>query len=332
MENASHSSTTFNGTQKTKSFDFLKYPFFTVVIFGILGNTLVIISILRQKCLLKSNYYYCVFQLAICDLGLLLIIFLGLINLYFAADSLFLNNSLIYCLVSDIVFFFQIGGICMMLIISVLRYRATAHPLKPSITRRKLRVVCVFMYIVGLVAGYGTFIPLCFIQERTAASVKRVLDGYLISCFYFFPTLFMAVIYYRICRALVKESKYLKRVCSNPVTRSTSTSSFKVLRYLRNRRTFLICSISVLCYGVGNLPISVWFIWAIVGEDYLLIKYLWFFYLSFILRIAGTSSVNPLIYGIFDKRLLAICKLYPKWKRENVRPVIVSSWKMDTRL
>jgi hypothetical protein len=308
MENAteSYSPTTSNGTiQKTNSYDFFKYPFFTVVIFGILGNSLVIISILKQRCLQKNNYHFTVFQLAICDLGVLVIVFLELVNAYFVAESIF-PNSLIQCLVSDTVFIFQVAGICMMLVISITRYRAIVDPLKPVISRQKLKHVCVLVYIIGLVGGYGAFVPLCFMQEYTAVLVKRVLDVYLISCFYFFPTLFLGVIYYKMCRALVKQHKHMKRVCS-PKTRSAS--SFKNLRYFRNRRAFLICFISVLCYAVGNLPISVWFLWEIVGENYLQTKYLWFFYLTFVLRIAGTCSVNPLIYGIMDKKLVSFWKL-----------------------
>ena len=316
MENASHvpTMTSNETTQKTNSYDFFKYPFLTVVIFGILGNTLVIISVLRQRFLMKSNYYFAVLQLAICDLGVLIIVFLELINIYFAAVSIF-SNSLIYCLVSYVVFIFQIGGICMMLIISAIRHRATVHPLKPAISRKKLTLVCVFVYIYGLVGGYGTFTPLCFIQKHTAAYVKRILDAYLISCFYFFPTVFMAVIYYRISRALVKQRKYIKRICF-PQTRNTSVSS---LRYFRNRRAFLICFSSVLCYGVGNLPISVWFIWNIVGENHLQVKHVWFFYLTYILKIAGTCSINPLIYGIMDKRLLSFWK--HKKNEHNIKSV-----------
>ena len=59
----------------------------------------------------------------------------------------------------------------MMLIISVLRYRATVHPLKPAISRRKLKVVCGLVYLVGFIAGYGTRLPLCFMQWNDAAIV-----------------------------------------------------------------------------------------------------------------------------------------------------------------
>ena len=90
---------------------------------------------------------------------------------------------------------------------STIRYRATVHPLKPAISRRKLTVVCVLVYIIGLVAGYGTYTPLCFLDERTAAYLEIFLDGYLIFFFYFLPTLFVAVVYYKIGRAIVKQLK-----------------------------------------------------------------------------------------------------------------------------
>jgi hypothetical protein len=65
-----------------------------------------------------------------------------------------------YCAFRCTVFFFKDAGIGMMLIISVLRYRATVRPLKPDVSRRKLKVVCGLVYIVSFIAGYATNLPL----------------------------------------------------------------------------------------------------------------------------------------------------------------------------
>jgi hypothetical protein len=65
--------------------------------------------------------------------------------------------------------------------ISVLRYRATVHPLKPAISRRKLKVACGLVYIVGFIAGYATYLPFCFMQwnDMHAAIVyEKVYIGY----------------------------------------------------------------------------------------------------------------------------------------------------------
>jgi hypothetical protein len=147
------------------TYDAYRYSYAVVLVVGILGNILVIISILRQKKLLKNNYYFLVQHLAICDLGPLIIFLFGHINWYFVEDRL-VTTSTKYCVFNHIYLVFRVAGIGMMLIISVLRYRATVHPLKPDVSRRKLKIVCGLVYIVGFIAGYGLFLPVCFMQGR----------------------------------------------------------------------------------------------------------------------------------------------------------------------
>jgi hypothetical protein len=293
-----------------------RYSDVVVLVFGILGNILVIMSILlSRRSVLKNNYYFLVLHLAICDFGVLIIYFLDRIASFWYEEPLF-AHSVMSCALTNTYYVLQVAGLGMMLNISILRYRATAHPLKPAISRQKLKVVCGLVYIVGFIAGYGTYLPLCFIY---ANDVKIVYDkfhsGYTVSCIYFFPTIFMSVVYYRIGRALIKQNKYIKSVCSNPVRRSAPSSSFSILKFIRNRRTCIVCFITVLCYGVGHVPISAWFIWFISGEYHLRIKYTWLFDIGIILRVAGCHSVNPLIYGILDKKLLTFWKHCHKKKR-----------------
>jgi hypothetical protein len=73
-----------------------------------------------------------------------------------------------------------------------------------------------------------------------------------------FPTLFMAVVYYKIGRALIKQYRYMKRICSNPMRRSAPGSSFSILKFIRHRRTFFVCLITVLCYAIGNISFIVY--------------------------------------------------------------------------
>jgi hypothetical protein len=142
----------------------------------------------------------------------------------------------------SIAYFFQDAEIGMMLIISGLRYRATVHPLKPAISRRKLEVVCGLAYIVGFIADYGTCLPLCFRMQWSDVAIvyDKVLRGCFISCFFFSQTLFMAVVYYKIGRALIKQYRYMKNEYSNPGKRSAPGFSFSILKFIRNRRTFLV--------------------------------------------------------------------------------------------
>ena len=298
--------------ERRPEYDAKKYSYISVVIFGIIGNSLVIISILRQRRLLKNSYYFLVLHLAICDLGWLSVILVAIINRYFAENPFIPLNSLVYCLYVDITYFFQIAGVYMMLAISVLRYHATVHPLKHTISRRKLKFVCGLGYVLGVTAGYGAGVPECSVQQY-----GRFHNVYFVLFVYYAPTIFMGVLYHRVYRELVKQNKYLKGLCSNPVVQSNASSSLTFLNYIRNRRTFLVCLSTVLCYGIGNIPMSVYLIWETAGEDDLLVKYIWLRQLGGVLRVAGSNSVNPLIYGILDKKLLTFWKFFPERNRKS---------------
>ena len=280
-------------------YDALRYSSISVAVFGILGNALVIISILRQRRLLKNNYYFLVLHLAFCDLGFLVFEFILAINLYFVKKEY--KSIVFYCLVIDIEYAFQIAGVYMMMIISVLRYHAAVHPLKHDISRRKWKFVSGLGYVVGLIMGYGAGIPECFVQKDNVAYwTFRYSYGLLL---YSASPLVMAVLYYKVYRALDKQDRYLKSLSGSRMTRNTSRSSFNIYSHLRNRRSFFVCLTTVLCYGVGNIPILVHRILSIAGND-------WVEQLSRILRVAGSHSVNPLIYGILDRRLLAFWKVF----------------------
>jgi hypothetical protein len=164
--------------EKTTRDDY-RYSNVVVIVFGILGNILVIISTLRQKKVLKNNYYFVVLHLAICDLGVLIVYLIKHVNWYLVEEHLF-TYSTKYCAFRCITYFFQDTGIGIMLIISLLRYRATVHPLKPAISRRKLKVVCGLVYIVGFIAGYATNLPLCFRMQWNDVAIvyDKVLRGY----------------------------------------------------------------------------------------------------------------------------------------------------------
>ena len=275
------------------------YSFLSVILFGIVGNILVAISILRQKSLLKNNYYFLVLQLAICDLGALIIHLKGVIEYHWAAGLSYRHRT-IYCVFNSAFFFFFAAGLGMMLVISVLRYRVTVHPLKPAITRRKLKVVCGLAYVTGLIAGYGTILPPCFIQQNVTAYKRYYRFAYEVIAAGLAPTIFMAVLYYKIGRALVKQNKQMKRVCSNAVRR----------RRIRDRRTFLVCISTVLCCAVGKLPIWVWQIWYVADENFPFTEYsVWIRYYGAIMAAAGSQSINPLIYGVLDKKMFIFWKL-----------------------
>ena len=303
-----------------------KYSCTLVLVFGILGNILVILSILRQKKnALKNNYYFLVLHLAICDLAVVIIYLYITVEPHWLKEPLSVHSPMITCHVYAIADAFQFVGAGMMLIISLLRYRATVHPLKPAISRRKLKLASGLMYLAGLIAACASHLPECYIKSTV------VYFAYLKFCYafwiffvYFVPTVFMAVVYGKIALSLIKQNEYMKRVCSNSRSRKRRESdfSFNILRYIRNRRTFLVCLTTVLCYGITHIPMAVWCMWLIAGENHLLLKYVWVEYSAIVLKMAGSHSLNPLIYGILDKKLLIFWKKKRK-TQENYKIVAV---------
>ena len=297
-------------------YDAFHYSYVLLDIFGILGNVLVIISILRQKNVLKNNYYFVVLHLAICDLGALIILLLYHIITKLDKEQLIhLSYSKIYCLGCYVPHFFQVAGIGIMLMISVLRYRATVHPLKAAIGRRKLKVICGSVYILGFIAGYVPTVPLCMLPSNDFHILyDKFHSCYILGCLLISPTMFMTVVYFKISRALMKQKKIIKGVCSNLSVRRSAPRSF-ILTYFRNRKTYFVCLLTVLCYGLATIPLTMRFILIIAEEFCLLVKYHWIAGdWSHFLQIAGWHSANPLIYGILDKKLIKFWKLCHKKK------------------
>jgi hypothetical protein len=138
--------------------------------------------------------------------------------------------------------------------------------------------------------------------KDVAIVFEKVFDGYLISCFYFFPTIFMAVVYYKISRTVIKQNKHMKSIYSNPVRRNAPSSSFNILKFIRNRQIFLVYLITmILCYGIGNIPMTVYLILTIAEKHNLLMKYVWILYLANVLRVASAFSKSSYIWNIGQK-------------------------------
>ena len=123
-----------------------------------------------------------------------------------------------------------------MLFISVIRYRAAIHPLKPALSRRKMKNVCCLVYMFGLIAGYGPAVPIFFCMGIIYGKfiIDFILSIYLIFCYYIFPTFFMGIVYYEICRELIHQKKRMKNLCSNPLRQKTRNSFFNILTFIRN--------------------------------------------------------------------------------------------------
>ena len=170
--------------------------------FGIVGNTLVIALILKQNILFIKNYDILVLHLAICNvLALLSIFFIQMESIPFIFRCSY---------ISGVGTVFKVSGVSMMLIISVIRYRAIVHPLKLSFSRRKIKIFCGLAYINGLVTTVGLTIKGCILDPRGDYLIYELFFFYV--CVYIFPIIIMTGTYFIIARALIKREKTPKEL------------------------------------------------------------------------------------------------------------------------
>ena len=285
------------------AYDAYIYSLILVIVFGILGNILAIISLAREKQLSKKNCYFLVLHLAVCDLGALTMLFLS--HTIYLLDVAIHRGLNISCLFHVLHVPFYYSGVAMMLTISVVRYRATVHPLKPAISRVKLIKVCFVLHVADLIIALGLTSLRCFDIELNYHTYRTFIDVSDL-LLYLVPTTFMIVCYGKIGFVLVKQNKQIKRMGSVAVRN----------RYNRDRRIFLVCICTVVCFAVGRLLYSVSLIWVLAGTYSLYVKHIWVLYIGYTLIAAGTASANPLIYGILDRRMFRFLKLCRK-KRQT---------------
>ena len=131
-------------------------------LFGVVGNVLVIYSIVSQRSLLKSNYYFLVLHLAFCDLMVLL---LSSYDTYEALypNSLFIRSFALCKVWQPTLTVFFNAGVFMVVLIAIFRCRAVLHPLKPAVSRSKLRVVVGVLYFCAI----ASLVPLVLVLKFT---------------------------------------------------------------------------------------------------------------------------------------------------------------------
>lgn len=279
-----------------------------VVLLGILGNLLVILCISRRRQLLKNNFYCLVFHVTISDLCYLLFsVYEVYIALAYGAVASFENPSvcLAFCLARDI---FLLLGAYFMLVISVCRYHAVLKPLKPAISSQRLKSILCFVYLSTLLVS-GQKIYFCLVSSSEIPNTAIVLVQYAKTIiWYVIPVTTMTVIYWKICWELIRQNNVVK--CSTLILTGNQMNErrFKRLAHHRNWRAFLVSFVTVVCFAVGGLPRHVGcLLWA-SDSDSRGFRLDLFLSIGWLIQATGTCAINPLIYGILDKKLLLFLK------------------------
>ena len=285
-----------------------------VIFCGLSGNALVAYSILKERRLLQSNYYFLVLNLAICDafhvlsgLRLNLRSWLTAWPLREAAACkiwMCLEMLLCHC------------GVYLMTIICVFRYRAVLHPFKHPISRRKLKLIPLFLFITisiylipyVLVFEYNPLTGCT--QEWPNKTLKLIYTLLSLNVHFILPVTIMSVLYYKICKALISQAKEMNSMLQAETGSRTQQPQvriqghFRRARHHRNTKAFLISVVSVSIFTITLIPFETWWISNVNGFNgfgILKNEHAAWFYLSYMI---GSSTVNPFIYGVLDKKLV----------------------------
>ena len=293
-------------------------------LFGVLGNLLVIYSIVSQRSLLKSKYYFLVLHLAFCDLMVLLFASYDTYKAWWP-NSLFIR-SLVMCKVwGPILTIFFNAGVFMVVLIAIFRCRAVLHPLKPAVSRSKLRIVVGVAYLCAI----ASLIPAVFVLKFTDVcfpewpnpTLSIIYTFFSTTIQYFLPVLILFILYYKICKALDTQSK--KILSLNATSAATSEesngrqTSLQKIKHNRNVRTFIRSASIVVSFAITSLPFQIsglLFAWGATVE---IQSWPW----TNIVSLFGVNVVNPYIYGASDKTLRSTYKRI--W--EKVKRIFVSS-------
>lgn len=174
----------FNGTmEEVQIDDAYRYPDIVVIVIGIFGNILVILSLLRKKNVLKINHYFLVLQLAFCDLVVLIFYLYDSFEFYWLEGPLYDSSSNTLLCFRYQRRFSNCG--C--------RYDVDHFSASLSCCYSSLQTWNPFK-----------FIPLCIIKSTVArVAYWNFYYASMIFSVHFVPTMFMIAVYCKIGRAFI---------------------------------------------------------------------------------------------------------------------------------
>ncbi|XP_028409642.1 neuropeptide F receptor-like [Dendronephthya gigantea] len=287
-----------------------------IIIFGSIGNALVIYSLCKQKKLIKrNNHYYLVLHLAVYDLVCLL--FGG----EYAYESLsgknFAFSTLICKLWSTIHTCFFIMDAAVMVIIALIRYRAVFRPLAAPLKRWHINVVLGAGWMLAIACMAPFFWMLHFSPKPESChpdwpnKTFEVTYTVLLTCIqYFIPVIVLTLVYLRIYKKISENFTETPRedsiLAPSDMDENTKKGTwFQKFRNDRNGQIFLVSFAIVICFTISAFPLQLIGIIAISGipvDRYHTISYLLF--------VTGVCSLNPFIYKALDRKVFLVIRSF----------------------
>lgn len=319
-------------------------------VFGLLGNIHVLYIYANQY--KKSNYRIFVLFLAIIDVINCTIV-APLVITYLFFPLTFPSDA--FCKTfRTILYFMAISSTLSLVAIAIDRYRKICHPFKEQFTTKHVKLLCLGSLFVALLItwpapilwGLSTVqsgIPgitgkRCFTSDdfkSSAINFQGLYNATLI-LFYFIVSSTLIIIYIHIGRYIRKNNEFRDaqrrmsikyeeeavKAAGNSARKSTVTLSAVTITYVLSALPHHL--LATLIFLVPNFDCNL----SLIGSQ-VYYTFIWSYFIN--------SVVNPLIYGIRDRKFrFAVKSLYRKKSKENAdvqniysQSIAVSSGKCD---
>ena len=275
---------------------------------GVLGNIPVIASICTKRSLLKSNYYYVILHLAICDLFYLLFFIPEIYYIFSASPSIDSRSYLICNTLRPVQAVVSTTGANFLVIISILRYRVTLHPLEPAVRRRTLNIILTIVCAVAIICIIPYVIVLRF-DEKSGCNEKWPTQSlniaytiFLSVIQFFLPVAFLSITYFKIGKEIfTRNNRIILMDARNQMQQQSTTSLHQHIKNKNVKPLFASFTI-IACFIVSGFPMQL--MWIICMSTSKEIPS----YASLIsaLHIFGTAAINPYVYGALDKKVFSL--------------------------
>ena len=284
--------------------------FALIQIFGLAGNLLVVTSVLKER-RLRTNYYLTVLNLSFCDIGLLAcsIIEWQIFPWMWHNGHVLKNFGLICKLWLTGLAWFYTNGVYFMVFIGYLRYRSVVKPFKERLSRKRVLLTIVLMYLISVLFFTPKFISLdeehyrCF--DNYSGIVLYDLYSHCQPAFLFlFPMLILCFLYAKLCFSLHKHSKNIQS-CDMTHNRPDLTKSrlaFALQR--RNTKAIFTGIIIVAIFCISNVPVQIQTQLTFVEGNYNIELGFW----TFALFYTSSACLNPYVYALLDDAIFACFK------------------------
>ena len=281
----------------------------TVIVFlGVLENISVIAFICRKRSRLKSSYYYIIFHLAICDL-IYLLFFIPEIYSIFNASPFIASSSYLLCkTLRPVQTAVSTMGANFLVIISILRYRVTLHPLEPAVRRRTLNIILTIVCVVAIICVIPLVMVLRFDEisgcnEKWPTQSLNIAYTIFLSVIQFFlPVALLSIVYFKIGKELLARKNSLILMDARNQIQQQSTTGLHQRLKTKNAKPLLVSFTIVACFIVSGFPIHLTWIICISASKEIPS------YSSLLdaLYIFGTAVINPYVYGALDKKVFSL--------------------------